>query len=72
MRNTGHAPCLNFKTEEEAAMTQLMIGHSGLNNRLHIMRKHPTGLCQHCYQPETVKHAIMACVAYERERKVKG
>ena len=30
--------------------------------------KHPTGKCQHCYQPETVEHLLVNCNEYNTQR----
>ena len=54
---------------EEAIITRLKIGHTGLNNTLHKIGKHPDGSCDHCGQPESVKHVLLECRAYEEERR---
>jgi len=30
-------------------ITSLRLGHSALNNTLHLIGKHPIGLCDHCH-----------------------
>lgn len=47
---------------------RLRLGHCGLNQHLHIIGKHPTGLCE-CGCPETVKHVLLECSKYSSERK---
>ncbi len=49
-------------------ITRLRIGHTGLNQILHRIDKHPTGLCTHCNKPETVKHVLIDCSRYDEER----
>lgn len=46
---------------EEAVMIHLKIRHTGLNKTLHIIGKHPTGICAYCNQPESVQHVVMEC-----------
>jgi len=44
-------------------MTRLRLGHSAINNTLHLIGTHPTGLCDHC-QEESGEHAVVYCVRY--------
>ncbi len=44
------------------------MGHTGLNSTLHIIGKHPTGLCDWCGVKETVEHEIIQCKGYMVER----
>ena len=44
----------NGSRREEFIITRLKIGHSALNRTLHLMGKHPTGLCDNCQEEETV------------------
>ncbi len=53
---------------EETVITRLRIGHTGLNKTMHLIGKHTNGLCTHCNQPESVKHIIIECHAYENKR----
>ncbi len=45
----------------------MRIGHSALNFNLHKIGKHETGRCDKFGNPETVKHILLECDAYERE-----
>ena len=54
---------------EEAVITRLRIGHTGLNNTLYKIGKHPDGSCDHCGQSESVKHVLLECRTYEEERR---
>lgn len=54
---------------EEAVLTRLRIGHTGLNKTLHMIGKHPTGNCELCGEVESVEHVLIWCPAYEEERK---
>ena len=46
---------------EEMVITQLRIGHTGLNQTLHRINRRPTGLCIYCNKLETVKHVLIDC-----------
>ena len=54
--------------KEEEIMTRLGKGHSNLN-RIHIIGRHPTGLCERCQVPETLEHVLVNCRKYTSERK---
>ncbi|KAJ8333541.1 hypothetical protein SKAU_G00415490 [Synaphobranchus kaupii] len=54
---------------EEKVIARLRIGHTGLNQTLHRIGKHPTRLCTHCNKPETVKHVLVDCNRYEEEKR---
>ena len=54
---------------EEAVITRLRIGHTGLNNTLHKIGKHPDGRCDQCGQVESVQHVLLDCTGYEEERR---
>ena len=43
------------------ALTRLRIGKCCLNSCLHEINAHPTGLCDTCHEPETVKHYLLQC-----------
>lgn len=55
---------------EESIITRLRVGHTGLNKTLHLISKHPTGLCEKCGQSETVEHVFINCNGYDEEREV--
>ncbi len=44
------------RRKEDCVISRLRLGHTGLNSTLHIIRKHPTGLCDWCGVKETVEH----------------
>ncbi len=41
---------------------------SAVHFNLHKIGKHKTERCGKCVNPETVKHILLECDAYERER----
>jgi len=46
----------NLSRREQVIFTHLRTGHSNLNNTLHIIGKHNTGLSEVCSIEETVEH----------------
>ncbi len=48
-------------------ITRLRLGHTRLNNTMHLINKHPTRLCEVCDVNETVEH-VMYCRKYMAER----
>lgn len=68
-RRVGSEMSRGGSRREEVVMTRLRIGHSNLNETLHIIGKHPTGLCEFCQAPETVEHVLVKCRKYSVERK---
>lgn len=56
--------------KEEGVITCLRIRHTGLNQLLNEIGKHPTGRCVHCKQSESGKHVLFECRGYEEERRV--
>lgn len=54
----------------EGIITRLRMGHSGLNKTLHLIGKHPTGLCDHCQEEESVEHILCHCPKYITEREI--
>ncbi len=54
---------------EEAIITRLRIGHTGLNDTLHRIGRHTDGKCGHCGEKESVRHVLLECGAYEEERR---
>ena len=55
-------------TEEENILSRLRIGHTRLNNTLHLITTHLTGLCDYC-QIEWVEHVMLHCNKYVREQE---
>ncbi len=35
-----------------------------------VHQKHPTGLCEHCGEEESVEHVICVCQKYTNEREI--
>ncbi len=35
-----------------------------------VHQKHPTGLCEHCGEEESVEHVICVCQNYTNEREI--
>lgn len=68
-KQVGLGRRLGRNRKEEAVITRLRIGHSGLNKALHTIGKHPTGSCAHCNNQESVQHVLLECGEYEEERK---
>ena len=61
--------CGGKNRREEAVLSRLRFGHTGLNSTLFlIIGKHETGRCD-CGQEETVEHVIMDCERYEPDRR---
>lgn len=54
--------------KEQVIINRLRIGHCKLNKTLHIIGKHPTGLCDECQEEETVNHIFISCKKYILER----
>ncbi len=58
----------NNKTE--GIITRLRMGHTGLNKTLHLIGKHPSGVCDHCQEEESVEHILCHCQKYIAEREI--
>ncbi len=58
-----------IKMKEQVIINRLRIGHCKLNKSLHVMGKHPTGLCDECQEEETIKHIFISCKKYIQERQ---
>ena len=52
----------------DRVITKLQTGHTNLNNHLKKFKKHTTGNCPHCKQPETPEHALIHCTHYLTHR----
>ena len=37
------------------------VGHTGLNASLHLVGRHPNGLCGYCGEMESVEHVLLHC-----------
>ncbi|XP_026126102.1 uncharacterized protein LOC113107658 isoform X1 [Carassius auratus] len=60
----------NLSRKEQVIFTHLRTGHSNLNQTLHIIGKHDTGLCDVCSVQETVEHVMQKCKTYELQRRI--
>jgi len=47
---------------EEVWFTRMKIGHTGLNNSLHVTHKHPSGKCEICGVREDVDRVLLRCI----------
>ena len=54
---------------EERVINRLRCGHTGLNGSLHLIGKHPTGLCDNCGEVENVEHVLVVCERYREGRR---
>lgn len=68
-RNVGNKRTVAGNRREEAVITRMRIGHTGLNASLYKIGKHPDGKCDYCDKEETVQHVLMECGRYVEERK---
>ncbi len=46
-------------------MTIMRLGHTGLNNTMFLLKKHPSGLCDCGMEDESVEHVICHCIKYK-------
>ncbi len=46
------------------------MGRTGLNKTLRLIGKHPTVLCDHCQEEESVEHILCHCQKYIAEREI--
>ncbi|KAJ3980912.1 hypothetical protein F5890DRAFT_1388492, partial [Lentinula detonsa] len=61
------------KRKQTSILFQLRSGHAPLNHHLHRLKKVGSPNCPHCdltgrQTKETVKHLLLECPAYQRER----
>ncbi|XP_061909335.1 uncharacterized protein LOC133653724 isoform X1 [Entelurus aequoreus] len=62
----------NRNRKEEDIITRMRLGHTYLNSSLKLMGKHATELCDSCQQIENVRHVLIHCRKYNREREILG
>ena len=57
---------------QASLLTQLRTGHIGLNRHLFRIRKVESPVCPHCrgITVETIKHVLLDCPFYQRERHI--
>lgn len=71
LQNTvGTVRTCRGSAKEEGIITRLRLGHTGLNITLHLINKHPTGLCDNCTEIESVEHVLLHCPKYNRQRLI--
>ena len=51
----------NQNRSEDTMITRMRIGKCYLNSYLHKIKRHPTGLCDTCNNPETIEHFLKQC-----------
>ena len=54
---------------EEIIMTRLRVGHTYLNDTLHLIGKKSNNKSEGCGEKENVEHVLMNCRTYESERE---
>ncbi len=64
MRKTGRC------TKEENIISRLRLGHARLNKTLHLIGKHPSGLCESCQEEESVELCMSLSKMYYRKRNI--
>ena len=58
-------PLVNFQILKKEAYSNNQSSQFGkclLNDILHLIKKHPVGLCEFCHYPETVPHYLLECI----------
>lgn len=56
---------------QASLLTGLRTGHIALNAHLHRIKRADTAICPHCpTETETVKHFLLDCPHYARERQI--
>ena len=66
-REVGTMRTVKRSTKEENILTRLRVGHG--NKKLHLINKHPSGLCEHCQIEESVELVILNCPKYSQDRE---
>jgi RNase H. len=61
--------CFGKTRRDQVIISRLRLGHCGLRARLHLIDRHPTGLCE-CGVPETVDHYLFGCFRHVAQRAV--
>lgn len=59
MKTTGK------NSREQTVTPRLRLGHTGLNKTVHLIEKHPSGLCECGLVEETVERVICHCQKYK-------
>lgn len=69
---TSSLPFYHSNRKTEVTVMRLRFGQCRLNYTLHKMQCHPTGLCETCKTPETIKHHLMECTESTLCEKLKN
>lgn len=64
----GRMKSIGRHTREHIIISRLRLGHTGLNKTMHLLKKHPSGMCECGMEEETAEHVISQCVKYENQR----
>ena len=61
-------PALKFKRSNQVLLTRLRIGHTKITHH-HLFKKEDRKICELCKVPITVKHLLLECNKYVKERE---
>ena len=51
----------DLNRKKEVQMSRLRLGKVNLNERLYLMKKHDSGLCNSCNVTENIDHLLLTC-----------
>ena len=60
----------SISTSLSPTLFRLRTGHYKLNNHLHKIGLHSSGLCSSCFVPEDVEHVLLYCPRYSIPRNL--
>lgn len=52
---------MQYKEKAGEVRARGRLGHTRLNNTMHLINKHPSGLCEHCQIKKPVVHVLFHC-----------
>ena len=52
---------VDFNRKKEVQISRLRLGKANLNERLLLMKKLESGLCNLCKVPESINHLLLSC-----------
>lgn len=58
--------------EVGSALTEVLSGQGHFGTYLKTIKKRPSSNCRHCHCPETLRHLLMNCPRFDRERTAAG
>ena len=58
-----------INNDGSGTILRVQTGHCKLNSHLFRLGQHPTGLCEDCHHPQTVKHHSLECAKHCEARK---